>query len=283
MPYKAGKIVHDVVVTSSRKPFDLPKTVVPAWKGFINTEYQLPMVWYNSTVANENFVVVGKDIFIHHIPEKKLSTCSLVERKKLFRKSHRVQLSIYILLLIHNILSMYNKYSLHSACVAKNGLAYLFLGKSGNGKTTISTILGKTGFDYMGDDLVFISRDENGEIVVDSFLCSAKIVNENITNKVVKDVVDVIKEYDFTYSYRQKLGAIFVLKQDFSNKKTTLHPIPQGDAYAWLIHSGNHIKMQYNPQLWLDICEQATALPYYSLPFGNKEYFDPEIFSDVIT
>jgi len=278
MPYEKGKIVHNVIFSSER--FCLPKNVVPEWEGVGNTEYGITAVWYNSKVAHENFIAVGKDILIHHIPEKNLSVCYLAEKKKLFRKfRHRPKLNIYIFLLIHNILSMYGKYTIHSACAAKNGLAYLFLGKSGYGKTTISTLLGKAGFDYMGDDLAFISRDENGEIVVDSFLCNAKIVNETETQNLEKNVVDVIKEYNFSYSYRRKLGAIFELQQNYLSEKSTLNPLSQVDVYTLLIHSGNNIKMQYNPQLWLDICEQAVTLPCYNLLFGDKKYFNSEILN----
>jgi len=283
MPYEAGKIIHNVIITSSSEQFDLPKDVASVWEGFVSAECPIAMVWHNSTVANENFITVGKDILIHHIPESKLTACYLQEKKNTFRKSHRPILNIYIFLLIHNILSMYGKYSVHSACVAKNGLAYLFSGKSSNGKTTISTILSRAGFDYMGDDLAFISRNEKGEIVVDSFLCNAKIVNENLKSKKnEKDIIDVIKEYDFTYSYHQKLGAIFKLQRNYSSEISTLKSLSQEDVYTWLIHSGNNIKMQYNPQLWLDVCEQATTLPSYNMLFGNKEYFNPEILNDVI-
>ena len=283
MPYEAGKIVHDVIITASSKRLDLPKDVVSVCEGFVSNEYPVDMVWYNSMVTSENFITVGNDILIHHIPESKLTTCYLQEKKNIFRKPRIPILNIYIFLLIHSILSMYEKYSIHSACVAKNGLAHLFLGKSGYGKTTISNLLGKAGFDYMGDDLTFISRNEKGEIVVDSFLCSAKIAHENLkSKKLEKKVIDVIKEYNFTYSYHQKLGSIYRLQQNYSSKVSALTPISQANAYTWLIRSGNNIKMQYNPQLWLDICEQATALPSYNLLFGNKEYFNSEIINNII-
>ena len=281
--YEGEKIIHNVIINSSSKKFNLPVDIEPVLEGFASNEYNIQTIYYNSKIAKENYVTIGKDICIHHIPEEKLTTCFLQEKKNTFRKSHRPLLNIYIFLLIHNILSMYGKYSVHSACVAKNGFAYLFLGKSGYGKTTISTLLGKAGFDYMGDDLTFISRDENGEIVVDAFLHSAKIVNEKETNNdVIKNIVDVIREYNFAYSYRQKLGAIFLLKRDYINKKSTLQLSSQADAYASLIHSGNHIKMQYNPKLWLDICEQVTSQPCYSFNFANKEYFNLEIFNNII-
>ena len=283
MPYKAGQVVHNVIITSSNKPFDLPKDIVPVYEGFVSAEYPVTMVWHNSMVMNENFIIVGNDILIRHIPESNLTVCYLQEKKNRFRKSHRPLLNIYIFLLIHNILSMYGKYSIHSACVAKNGLAYLFSGKSGSGKTTISTMLSRADFSYMGDDLAFISRNEKGEIVVDSFLCNAKIAHENLkSKKLEKEIIDVIKEYDFTYSYHQKLGAIFRLQRNYSNEASILQPLSHVNMYTWLLQSGNNIKMQYKPQLWLDICEQATALPAYDMFFSNKEYFKSEILNDVI-
>lgn len=282
IPHEAGKMVHNIVITSSSKQFDLPKDIVPIWEGFVSTEYPIAMVWHNSKVANENFITVGKDILIHHIPESRLTNCYLKEEKNIFGKSQRPILSIYLFLLIHSILSMYGKYSIHSSCVAKNGLAYLFLGKSGAGKTTISTTLGRVGFDYMGDDLTFISRNKSGEIIAEPLLFAAKIVDEKVTKKLKKDNIDVIKDYDFTYSYQQRLGAIFLLQKTPSRNSSILQPVTQGEVYGWLMNSGNNIKMQYNPQLWLDVCEQAATLSSYNMIFGNKEYFNPEILNNVI-
>ena len=282
MPYEAGKIVHRVMITSAVEPFDLPQNAVSSWEGFVSAGCPVAMVWHNSTVADEVFITIGEDILIHHMPESKITACYLREKKSADNKLHRPALHLYVFLLIHNILSMYDKYCIHSACVAKNGFAYLFLGKSGQGKTTLSNLLSNAGFDYMGDDLTFISRNETGEIVVDSLLCAAKIVKDAPEGNLEKNIVDVIGKHHYTCAYRRKLGAVFMLHRSRENESHIRPTASQGSIYGELIHSGNNIKMQHHPQRWLDICEQAATLPAYDMFFGNKEYFNPGIFNTVI-
>ena len=49
----------------------------------------------------------------------------------------------------------------HGSAIAKNGKAIVFVGESGSGKTTLSLLLAQKGFQYLGDDRVFI---KNGEV-----------------------------------------------------------------------------------------------------------------------
>ena len=279
MPYEEEKIVHNVIINSSSKQLELPKDTVSVWEGFVSTEYSISMVWHNSMIANENFITVGKDIIIHHIPASRLTTCYLQEKRRRLGKSHRPLLNIYIFLLTHNILSMYGKYSIHSACMAKNGYAYLFLGKSGEGKSTISTLLGTSGFEYMGDDLAFISQNKDGEIMIDAFLSKMKQQNEKSNTK---NAIDAIKEKHFKYTYQSKLGAVIKLQRTHASDKSVLIPATQTESFVGLIHSGNNIKMQYHPQLWLDICEQASLLPSFTLMFADKASFNPDILHNAL-
>ncbi|MDR3219614.1 MAG: hypothetical protein LBU22_11700 [Dysgonamonadaceae bacterium] len=268
---------HDVIIASSKEKLGLPENRPLVWSGYINAN--TPIQWYNSVDAPENIITIGDDILIRHIPQRKLTICYLSESNALFLKSHRPRLNNYIFFLIHSILPMYGKYCIHASCVAKEEHAYLFLGKSGEGKTTISAILGGIGFEYMGDDLVFISKDEKEGVMVEAFLSKAKLFNAKFETK---DSIDVIKDNHFNYCYRKELGAILKLQRMYGGKKSILMPASQAEVFVWLMNSGNNIKIQYNQQKWMDICEKASSIPAHTLMFADKEYFDPVIFDTVL-
>jgi hypothetical protein len=238
----------------------------------------MPVKWFNDVGAPENFITIGNDILIRHIPQRKLTICYLTETKAKFCRLYRPNITNYIFFLLHSILSMHGKYCLHASCVAKNNRACLFLGKSGEGKTTISTILGKAGYEYMGDDLVFISQNKNGEIVVDALLCKAKLLNAKMQ---LKDSVDVIKNCNFKYSYSNKLGAILKLQRTQVSKKSMLLPVTQAEAFAWLMNSGNNVKIQYQTHNWMNICEKAVTLPASTLLFADKNCFETDILDTI--
>ena len=113
---------HDVIIASSINAESLPPDQKLIWNGSINTNE--PVSWYNETNHPENFIVIGRDILIRHIRQRKLTICSLTEVKGRFFKTYRPQLTCYIFFLMHSILSMYGKYCVHASCVSKDKLAY---------------------------------------------------------------------------------------------------------------------------------------------------------------
>ena len=267
---------HDVIVTSHLEQIQLPPDLPLVWTGTVNQD--MTIRWYNQTCQEDSIVLID-DILIRHFPARKLTICYLVEKKAHFFKSYRPMLSNYIFFLLQSILSIHGKYCLHASCVSKNGYAYLFLGKSGEGKTTISAILGNAGYEYMGDDLVFISQNENEEIMIDAFLTKIKLQKSKSKNK---DTIDVIKDRHFKYTYQSKLGAIINLQRTNAGKKSIFIPAKQVESFAWLINSGNNVAIQYHQQLWMKICEQASLAPSFTLMFADKEYFEPDILETIL-
>ena len=267
---------HEVIITSSKKNLELPLGLHLVWEGIINTD--TPIKWYNSSDNPENTITIGGDILIRHIPSKNQTICTLSESKARFLKLFRPKLTCYIFFLLHSILSMHGKYCLHASCVSKNGSACIFLGRSGEGKSTISTMLAKSGFEYMGDDLIFISKVNTGEIMVDAFLSKAKLLNRNLNTK---EAIDIIKDNRFLYAYKNKLGAIVKLQRTHSGEKSILVPSSGAESFAWLMNSGNNIKIQYHPQEWMDICERAISVPLYTLMFAEKQFFEPAILDNI--
>jgi hypothetical protein len=50
-------------------------------------------------------------------------------------------------------------YSIHAAGVSRGGRGLLLAGSSGAGKTTLAVALARAGFEFMGDDMLFLSTD----------------------------------------------------------------------------------------------------------------------------
>ena len=155
----------------------------------------------------------------------------------------------------------------------------MFLGKSGEGKSTISRILAKSGYEYMGDDLTFISKNDAGEIIVDSYLSKMKLLNKK---QEAKDTIDIIKDENVKYTYQCKLGAVFRLRRVFQRTGSFLQPADShSESFSWLMDSGNNIKIQYHPQLWMETCETGASVPSFILMFADKETFQPGMLSDI--
>jgi hypothetical protein len=53
-------------------------------------------------------------------------------------------------------------FNIHAAGAARNGRALLIAGPSGAGKTTLSIALARAGFDFLGDDTLFLTRAGDG-------------------------------------------------------------------------------------------------------------------------
>jgi hypothetical protein len=54
------------------------------------------------------------------------------------------------------------RYGLHAAALAVDGNGILLAGGSGSGKSTLATALIRGGWDFLGDDLVFLCPDDDG-------------------------------------------------------------------------------------------------------------------------
>ena len=61
-----------------------------------------------------------------------------------------------------DLLKHHGRYSLHAACVSVNGTGILLPGNSGSGKSTLALALLRSGFDFLGDDMIFLECDGAG-------------------------------------------------------------------------------------------------------------------------
>lgn len=81
--------------------------------------------------------------------------------KRLFFGSSRYQVA-YVLMndvIYHCINNNSRKHALHAGAVFKNGQCILLPGASGNGKSTLTAWLISNGYQYLTDELVFLSDD----------------------------------------------------------------------------------------------------------------------------
>ncbi|MDP9332708.1 MAG: hypothetical protein M3Q30_05275 [Actinomycetota bacterium] len=61
------------------------------------------------------------------------------------------------------VLKRRGRFALHAACLARDGCGLLLAGASGSGKSTLAAALARDGFDFLGDDTVFL--DATGRAV----------------------------------------------------------------------------------------------------------------------
>ncbi|MDR1764282.1 MAG: hypothetical protein LBR64_10115 [Dysgonamonadaceae bacterium] len=281
--YHSGKYIegldyadaHEIVIQAVEK-LPLPEGLPLVWNGFTNII--TPLSWYNPVGADENFILIGNEVLIRHIPAKNLTYCYLVETKGLYFRKNRPIFSNYSFFLLHSILAMYGKFCIHAACVSRDGKALLLPARSGEGKTTLCMMLGKAGYEFMGDDLVFISQNAEKEIIIDSLLCYAKL-HDNKSR--VKKEIDFIDKFGFNFSYRNKLAAVVKIQKTAVSERSYLLEASRQEAFIWLLEAGNNCKILYRVQEWMDICEKTAYLPHYTLLFGNKGHFDPELLNSL--
>lgn len=63
----------------------------------------------------------------------------------------------------------HHRFALHAGCLALDGRALLLAGTSGAGKSTLALALARLGLDYLSDDLVFLSPQQDDSLQVIGF------------------------------------------------------------------------------------------------------------------
>lgn len=238
-----------------------------------------PIKIFNMGADGSKTILVNDDVLIEHKPAEKHTICrKYVNRRRKWFGFHktgiRPKADESVLLITQMVLSSFGKYAFHGCCMAKNGSAYLFLGKSGSGKSTLSTILAENGYDFMGDDVVYIGKNDDNQLTAYSSLNDVKLFNERKTRK---NNVDIIEKMNANYCYKSKIKAISSVIGNFYCNKTSFTKSTSANLYEMLIRSSNNAIMQYDKRHWLQLCYELAELPYYMMLFGNKKYFDSSV------
>ncbi len=98
--------------------------------------------------------------FYNIISASPLPTLSLWEKdKQLYHGISRYQLAYTLMneVIFHCIKSNDSNHALHAGAVYRDGKCFILPGKSGNGKSTLTGWLIKNGFQYLTDELVFLT------------------------------------------------------------------------------------------------------------------------------
>lgn len=274
----AGQTPHTVKfmqVTAQTAP---PADAVAVWEGpYMGLATSNNKVeWHHSPTDGLDYLRLNDEICLIHNRRESLTECRLLSREN-DGKWIRPRIWDAMVIILHTVMSMHGRYSLHSAAVGLDGKAHLFIGETGHGKSTLCTDLVNMGADFMGDDLTFLYL-ENGTVMAGSLLLDAKLFANRWARE--KDWVDVVARYGCEAPLSLPLGGMYYISRAKGESRLERHePI---DCMIALIRASNNVRMQYDPDLWQSTQEQAAMNhKFFHFHFGNRKTLTPEIFRNV--
>ncbi|MBQ9077482.1 MAG: hypothetical protein IJY31_06540 [Muribaculaceae bacterium] len=279
-----SSITHSIEIRTCGSSIKIPDDKKVKWSGYYmglatgdNT-----MEWYNSSSTGLDYIVLSQGCIIVHDRKKSHTICYARATEKSHANSGkpRIEVENTLVVLIHTIASMYNRYTVHAAAVRHNGYAHVFMGRSGRGKTTLCTDCLRQGAEFMGDDLVFFYM-ENGKIMIGSLLLDIKLAIDGSTHK---RHIDIIKELNAGYTLSAPAKSISLIKQiiPHDGQKSYLEQQEPIDAIVHLFRASNSPLMQYNPEQWQNVFQTAAeTLPYNILHFGDRNLLDIKILDGI--
>ncbi len=255
--------------------------LIPKWEGcFIDRDHKekrIDLLIYPTT--NERLLVLSEEIWIVHNREKSLTTCYLYCKQSKDGLVERPIISDTIIILLHSVMAMYNRYSIHAAAIEINGGAYVFVGESGHGKSTLCTDMARKGGGYLGDDIVFL-YSEAGGFYVGSLLFNAKLIPDGGV-KYNKDSIDVLEQSHGKVIFKTPIKKIFYILRH-KKKKSRFKRMDPIETIVRLFKASNNIRMQYDEDVWLNICHEiADRIPYYMFYYGERGLVELEDFMNI--
>jgi hypothetical protein len=145
---------------------------------------------------------------------------------------------------------------LHAAAVSRNEQGFLFLGESGAGKSTISTLSADLGIPVLAEDRVFLLNQQNAYILAAGPHPATEYVNYS--------------------SLRPNLRGIFILIQDDDNYiKPTPHPITAKYLFAAFLQNSASGFLPSNAMAmaFKTISGIARQIPTFELHFRKSPDF----------
>jgi len=145
---------------------------------------------------------------------------------------------------------------LHASAVSHNDGGYLFLGKGGSGKTTVSLLSLDDGKKVLGDDLVVLSEQDDKYVLVSTPNRQKQIISDLKERPFLKGIFRLVKD---NKDFLTPMTEIETAKTVFAgfNENYTSYNIPQGAAIK-AFHTA---------------CAVARQVPGYELHFRKTPNF----------
>lgn len=270
-----GEESHMVEFVQVESPTEIPSDRTLVWEGpYMGlTTSRNKVRWVNSAATRLDYLVLTDEIMIIHDRRNHVTRCELLSRRHQ-DKWVRPRIWDALVVMLHTIMSMHGRYSIHSAASGIDGQAHLFVGESGHGKSTLCTDLAAMGADYLGDDLIFLYLKDN-KIQAGSLLLDAKLFTDRRAKE--KDWVDIIALTGCRAPLSLPLKNIYYIAR--AKGESRLLPREPIDCMVTLLKASNNVRMQYDSELWQSTLETAsTDCRFSNFLFGNRSTLTPDIF-----
>ncbi len=269
--------LHTIEFRPVWEPLQMPNDVVTKWDGYyVGCFHQKNHVhWYHSAATELDYLVLSHEMWVIHDRSSARTICCMLCRKTMFRHVERPDIADPIVILIHTVMAMYNRYTIHAAAVELGGFGHVFVGESGHGKSTLSTDLVKQGATYMGDDIVFLF-EEQGQLRVGSLLFEAKLFPPHTKRR--KDFIDVVSRSGCKVLQSAPIKNLYYVRRS-KEELSRLERQEPIEAVVRLMRASNNARMQYDVEVWQDICQRvADEIPFYAFWFGRRDLLDKSLF-----
>lgn len=257
----------------------LPSDIQTKWNGYYVGCFHIKnyINWMYSPSTKEDYLILSDDIWIIHNREKSLTDCHLYCRKAKDGYVERPEISDTIIILLHTIMAMYNRYSIHAAAIEIEQKAHILIGESGHGKSTLCADLCGMGAGYIGDDIVFL-YEKNGQPYIGSLLFNAKLFPNGLKKHKVH--IDLIKKYGGNIILNTPIKGIYYICRT-KHKLSEIKKLEPIELMVRLIRSSNNIRMQYDADVWQNVCNLiAHNIPYYVFLYGDRKHVSLNLLKD---
>lgn len=178
-------------------------------------------------------------------------------------------------------------YAHHAAAVSEGGRGLLLLGKSGQGKTTMSVDLLSRGFDFLADDRCFLQEDGDGWEAFGYYepiryypvnVAHIPRISEASRNPVLprlsggKDQLDLTSLYPERIIRQSRIHALVFPHYDPEEAASRLEPMSKGEALITLLPLTMVCFDRTTSQSHFDFCTRLTMrLPCVRLVMGRDK------------
>jgi len=272
--------LHHIKYIPAWSPVSINREMVTKWEGYyVGCFHKENHVnWLYSPSTEEDLLILSDEIWIVHNRKKSSTICYLYCKKAGNCRVERPNISDTFVILIHTVMAMYHRYSIHAAAIEWKGDAYILIGESGHGKSTLCADMVSKGAGYLGDDIVFLYSEEN-KLFVGSLLFKVKLFPDGIKNH--KEFIDVIKRDKKNVILKAPVKKIFYICRS-KKKQSRFEKLEPIDTIIRLMRASNNIRMQYDSDVWQELCQRvANQIPYFAFHYGKRELVSLNDFRDV--